>query len=134
MLYGCAVSVPMASSMDDSNAKKYIIKPDRSLIYLYRDECFGSENEVYGGLFICTCYAPRRTVKVLVKWALARGAVCVFRGSAAASQSWSTHAPKKWKPPEVGITACRVPSPADGKPLSRGDPSLLLDLSGQAPT
>src|SRR5450759_2002074 len=62
------------------------------------------------------------------------GAVCVFRGSAAASQSWSTHAPKKWKPPEVGITACPVPSPADGKPLSRGDPSLLLDLSGQAPT
>lgn len=148
MLYGYAASVPMASSMDDTNAKKYIIKPDRSLIYLYRDEYFGSENEVYGGLFICTCYALRRTASFgsnCRKW-MRTPSRCWSNGHwhggrHAYSGVWRQLRRAGARPrrktgsrPEVGITACPVPSPTGGKPLSRGDPSLLLNPSGQAPT
>jgi hypothetical protein len=40
LVSGCA-SVPMTSLDDDARAKAFIAKPDKSLIYLYRNETFG---------------------------------------------------------------------------------------------
>jgi hypothetical protein len=40
LLSGCA-SVPMASTAEDAAAKQFSVDPDRSKIYLYRNETFG---------------------------------------------------------------------------------------------
>ena len=40
LLSGCA-SVPMASLEDDTQAKRFAVKADKSNIYLYRNESFG---------------------------------------------------------------------------------------------
>lgn len=41
LLVGCA-SVPMASMQDDLEAKKFMAPADKSRLYVYRDESFGS--------------------------------------------------------------------------------------------
>ncbi len=41
LVTGCA-SVPMASLEDDAQAKRFAAKPDKSSIYVYRNESFGS--------------------------------------------------------------------------------------------
>lgn len=41
LVTGCA-SVPMASPDDDAKAKAFSVKPDKSSIYVYRNESFGS--------------------------------------------------------------------------------------------
>jgi Protein of unknown function (DUF2846) len=41
LVTGCA-SVPMTSSEDDAKAKLFSAKPDKSTIYVYRNESFGS--------------------------------------------------------------------------------------------
>lgn len=41
LLSGCA-SVPMASTDDDAKAKAFSVKADKSSIYVYRNETFGS--------------------------------------------------------------------------------------------
>lgn len=41
LVTGCA-SVPMASLDDDAKAKAFSVKPDKSSIYVYRNETFGS--------------------------------------------------------------------------------------------
>ncbi len=41
LLSGCA-TVPMASIQDDALAKQFQPKPDKSLIYLFRNEIFGA--------------------------------------------------------------------------------------------
>ena len=40
LLSGCA-SVPMASLEDDTQAKRFAVKPEKSNIYLYRNESLG---------------------------------------------------------------------------------------------
>ena len=42
LLSGCAAVVPMESSVRDSQAKAFIVKPGTSNIYVYRNEIFGS--------------------------------------------------------------------------------------------
>lgn len=37
---GCA-SVPMASMDEDTKAKSFVVRPDKSNIYVYRNESFG---------------------------------------------------------------------------------------------
>lgn len=41
MVAGCA-SMPMASLQDDESAKRFPVRPDKALIYLYRNEVFGA--------------------------------------------------------------------------------------------
>jgi len=41
LLTGCA-SVPMASMQEDMRAKQFQVPPNKSLIYLFRDEIFGA--------------------------------------------------------------------------------------------
>lgn len=41
LVTGCA-SMPLASSQDDDQAKKFQAPPERALIYLYRNEIFGA--------------------------------------------------------------------------------------------
>lgn len=45
MLSGCA-TVPMSSTENDYQAKKFITIPDKSSIYIYRDESFGGAIKV----------------------------------------------------------------------------------------
>ncbi len=41
LIAGCS-SIPMASVDTDSQAKAFVVKSDRSTIYIYRDELFGA--------------------------------------------------------------------------------------------